>query len=607
MLFLFATLALAAAPDAEYAARVRLAEDPTDASRWVALGEAVDPTEAEPLYREAIRIEPADEAAWLGLGRALLASGQSSAAEAAFAKALALSPGDPRAVVGRAEALGDPALADAALQQFPADPRAQLLVARLEPSRAMAVLTSDEPAVRLARADVLLASGDDATAELAGLTGPEADRLGDWSRCELAGTADAAAYVAFSSARRDALRGVRVDVGPLLARSPECAAAHALAAAILGDPAEWRAALALSPGEASLAAALGHALLVKGDLPAAKLALADSGLADVDAALDRAELARRTGDRVQARDLLAAAAEKFPFDARIALARADLADDQEARLDILLDGITRTHDPRLVEAASAIARSIGRAPDLAAALAPPVPERGAEEPEPAAQEIVVWGEKDSDQRLEELEARLAALGYGRPSVRRDGTVFYPSGDVHHPWLELHPDGLVDIQRAGRFPVEDVHPGLLAMPGPDGEEALGAGITGRWTRRNERQLGAERWALLENVRPELTSWREALCHEGFETRLVDQIPASLDALWHEGVALDGGPNLADPPARREAILDYWATRTCTPEGDQVRTVIARYLVNEVQASAWPVTPEELAAANARRACPGSLAL
>jgi len=41
-------------------------------------------------------------------------------------------------------------------------------------------------------------------------------------------------------------------------------------------------------------------------------------------------------------------------------------------------------------------------------------------------------------------------------------------------------------------------------------------------------------LLEGIEPELAAWREALCKEGFEARLVEEIPSALDALWKDGV-------------------------------------------------------------------------
>jgi hypothetical protein len=112
--------------------------------------------------------------------------------------------------------------------------------------------------------------------------------------------------------------------------------------------------------------------------------------------------------------------------------------------------------------------------------------------------------------------------------------------------------------------------------------------------------------MEAIQPEIVAWRAAVCAEGHEDRLLHEIPRELDAVWRDGVGRDGGA-LPTPEARRAALLEWWVSRTCTPEGEAVRGVIARYLAREVQPSPWPVTEGERAAINARRPCPGELAL
>ena len=111
------------------------------------------------------------------------------------------------------------------------------------------------------------------------------------------------------------------------------------------------------------------------------------------------------------------------------------------------------------------------------------------------------------------------------------------------------------------------------------------------------------AIIDDVR----SWREALCAEGFEARLLVEIPRTLEDAWQRGVPIAGDVPLQTRADRRRALLDWWATRTCTPEGARVRELVARYLDREVQSSPWPVTADELAAANAQRACRDALAL
>ena len=84
------------------------------------------------------------------------------------------------------------------------------------------------------------------------------------------------------------------------------------------------------------------------------------------------------------------------------------------------------------------------------------------------------------------------------------------------------------------------------------------------------------------------------------RLGTEVPDQLDALWRDGRGLDGEP-VAEPAARRAAILALWSSRTCTAEGRAVRAAVRAYLEYEVQPSAHPVTPAEEAATEQASAC------
>ena len=75
---------------------------------------------------------------------------------------------------------------------------------------------------------------------------------------------------------------------------------------------------------------------------------------------------------------------------------------------------------------------------------------------------------------------------------------------------------------------------------------------------------------------------------------------LDQIWFDGLAPDEQP-LPDPTSRREAILEFWATRADTPEGRMVREVVRTYLEMVVQDSQWPLLPDEIATAEERCGC------
>jgi hypothetical protein len=192
---------------AAWVARRWLAQDPSDARRWVLFAETV-PSGARPLFEEALRLDRGSAAAWTGLAREDLAAGDVPGATAALRAAVAADPGaaDPHLLLAELE--GD---VPAALAWWMAGPRAAeraLLVARLEPALADSVLAgapgAEAAAARAARA---LGRGDVGAARLELPAAPPAtgDRLAGWARCLEAGTATAEAFAQFEALRAEAL------------------------------------------------------------------------------------------------------------------------------------------------------------------------------------------------------------------------------------------------------------------------------------------------------------------------------------------------------------------------------------------------------------------
>jgi hypothetical protein len=121
----------------------------------------------------------------------------------------------------------------------------------------------------------------------------------------------------------------------------------------------------------------------------------------------------------------------------------------------------------------------------------------------------------------------------------------------------------------------------------------------------RKAKNRRGDIVRGIHPEVFAWREALAAEAMGRRYA-ALPEQLALLWVAGVPLaEEGPLLPSPEERRAALLDFWATRTCTPEGRRVRALTEDFLVEVVQGGAWPVTPAEAAAATARTPCGGRL--
>ena len=109
----------------------------------------------------------------------------------------------------------------------------------------------------------------------------------------------------------------------------------------------------------------------------------------------------------------------------------------------------------------------------------------------------------------------------------------------------------------------------------------------------------REATVVAIETEMRAWRVALQGVALEHRLWEELPAELDAIWHDDTTA--------PHVRRAAVLAYWTSRTCTPEGQAVRDAIRTYIVEEVQTSAWPVTVEECERASADNECGSMLEL
>jgi tetratricopeptide (TPR) repeat protein len=586
---------------ARFLAADALREDPSDPDRWVTLARATEePREAEPLLAEALRLHPGHPDAALAHARVLTALGR---VEEAVAELSALAA-SAEVLVALAEARHDPAPARQALVLAPGHPAAALAVARLtgDPAEVRAVLasvTAPDRAVSSARVEQALRDRDLALAR-AGLAelqavaprGPERERLARWVDC--LERAPALPVAELLDARRQALVDPLHPPDPeaVAALAPSCAAAHALAASIASTPQAridaWTRAVERAPDDIGLLLALGRELLAAGRPAEARLILERAQRDD----LPPTELARALlalDERGQARQLLQAAAPRFPDDPELALVHAEAAAEPQEALAVLIASLERTADPRVLARARELAERLAQSEALASALRGP---RLAPLPGDVSEEVVVVA-KRSEERLREVMAKLHALGYRNKPVRRgNGDVHFEAEGVDRPAVTLHADGLYDVQRSGLVPVKK-YPWLEDSPT-------------ELRVISERKLQQQRARVMTELQPELRAWREALCAEGFEDRLLYEVPGTLDRVWRDGLARDGSV-LLERPQRRAELLEWWVTRTCTTEGDAVRALIAGYLTEVVQRSDWPVTLSEVEAINARRPCETALEL
>ncbi|MCA9493490.1 MAG: type II toxin-antitoxin system HicA family toxin [Myxococcales bacterium] len=230
----------------------------------------------------------------------------------------------------------------------------------------------------------------------------------------------------------------------------------------------------------------------------------------------------------------------------------------------------------------------------------------AQDPSPrseiAPMEVVVWGELACDQARDALVAELESMGYR--VARRDGdhVVLKPPA----AWMgrvTVHPDGALDFGRPaigfGTLPEEtyahDPRHGTDDPRVPTVEAGAGATF---WLLPGERKRDAVQRAVLDRTHDE----RDALLAVTVRTAIeawVDQLPGKLDALWTTGAPLTGsGPTLGTEVERRDAVLEYWATRAEGPEGSYVMDTVETWL-RQVLWEQMPPTEQELTTWDARR--------
>jgi len=216
--------------------------------------------------------------------------------------------------------------------------------------------------------------------------------------------------------------------------------------------------------------------------------------------------------------------------------------------------------------------------------------------EPPGEEITVYGEAEVKRTRAALEALIVDQGYQEGKQRDGKTIFRPE----IPWkptVVVYDEGFMELKRS---PVRWMHPGkqdrplnnLWCLPP---FTPMCVRIGGQVVA--ESKLTPQKSKVLDEVHEQSEAWRQAIVDQATWTRVNEEVPTLVQATWDQGQPLEGdGPPLEDQAARRRALLDFWASRSDTREGDMVAQVVADFVVEEVQSSRWPVTAEELADAN-----------
>lgn len=374
----------------------RRATEPLSADAHYLLGRATPaPASAQKAYEQALRIDPDHARSYMGMAALHVAAGRQQRALEGYERAATLDPSLSEAWLGWIRGLSalDTArareVASRARRAVPGEPGVYLVLATLDPGQAVEVLNAGREAVP-----------DDARIpSMLAMIHLEAGKMGDVSVATEAALAldaqqpmarKAALFVReFSSGWLDAegcktvygrtLRAPGIDGWMALeSRYPKSALVrlgHARALQASGGAAEASAALAqavaLDPENIEARAALGLLLLERGDSvgAATHLRVAASGHpwdGSLGLALSRALTS--SGAVNEGGRELAAMAERFPMDVRVARMRAQWLLDHGAPEEAYLfarDALTRLPDGQLGVALIAAALATGRTSEAA--------------------------------------------------------------------------------------------------------------------------------------------------------------------------------------------------------------------------------------------------
>jgi hypothetical protein len=231
--------------------------------------------------------------------------------------------------------------------------------------------------------------------------------------------------------------------------------------------------------------------------------------------------------------------------------------------------------------------------------------QGADRPR-THEEIVVYGEQLVDQARDDVVERLEELGYDSEVVDRGNYVVYRSNATWTGEVLLHDDGWVRVKRQ---PVR-VEGRKMPWARTNTPGAWAGCFVWPWlcVRFGGASVSHRKW---QGVQTRTTDAIDPLVRtlgdrvaDVATAETVEELPARLEALWERGVPLEGKGQVATYPERRAAMVDFWASRTDTVWGEEVRRAVEAFVFEVVQSSAYPFTEAELEEIRALREEPAT---
>jgi hypothetical protein len=259
---------------------------------------------------------------------------------------------------------------------------------------------------------------------------------------------------------------------------------------------------------------------------------------------------------------------------------------------------------------SFLASSLALHAGLAFADEPPTPEPSVTVPqqltsiEASHEEMIVIGKMRVAKTRAMVEIKLKRMGYHSVNQKNGRTIIRHRA-AHKPTIIVDDDGWVRLKRS---PIKIDPPGkkdsklryLWCLP-PFTITPACIKAGGQLIHRRRHLNHKDR--VLSQIKPYLREWTDAVIDHAMDARLTEGIPDMLDAIWAHGTPEQTDtPPLPTPSARREAILHFWASRSCTKEGEQARVLASDFFNETIQNSPNPANFSEIAATNTAQRCP-----
>lgn len=216
-------------------------------------------------------------------------------------------------------------------------------------------------------------------------------------------------------------------------------------------------------------------------------------------------------------------------------------------------------------------------------------------------EVLVIGEQVISEARANVVRKMVDMGW-KAKRKRDGRIVFRGPETWMGKATLLDSGDIDFS----IPA-------LVVPGPsqvgssyDRGRELGDGsnytpntVGAQFVTPDRQKVAAVQREVMAEIRPFVSDYRSKIQQRYFSS-YISEVPERLDNLWRDGVRLDGSDRIVtDPAAKRAMVLDFWATRTDTPEGRTVSRTVEIWLREVVMPTAHPVTREEAQAAEDRR--------